>query len=161
MLSPEDAVALYSSTIEMAVELAGPLSGGETGATEIRLGTGERQVLKWESDELNKMARRNGAALASRLRSEAKWPVPSQRLCEADGVLFVAQEFMTGSEVTELTHPFVADFFGIHDRRLGLADGGDLEAWGRAQIEILTIGGRGYCLHEPLHRYDATRACLT
>ena len=27
-------------------------------------------------------------------------------------------------------------------------------ACGRAQIEILTKGGRGYCLHEPLHNYD-------
>lgn len=155
MLSSEDAVALYSSTIEMPVEHVGPLSGGETGATEIRLGTGQRQVLKWESDERNKTARRTGAALASRLRSEARWPVPSQHLCEADGVLFVAQEFMSGSEVTELTHPFVDDFFAIHERRMGLADGGDPLAWGRSQIEILTTGGRGYCLHEPLHGYDA------
>ena len=80
MLSPEDAVALYSTAIEMAVELVGPLSGGETGATEIRLDTGQRQVLKWESDDQNKTARRTGAALTSRLRTEAGWPVPKQQL---------------------------------------------------------------------------------
>lgn len=155
MLNSEDAVALYSSTIEMPVDLVGPLSGGETGATEIRLGTGQRQVLKWESDERNKTARRTGVALTRRLRAEAGWPVPKQQLCEADGVLFVAQEFMSGSEVTELTHPFIDDFFALHERRLGLAVGGDPLAWGRGQIEILTSGGRGYCLHEPLHDYDA------
>ena len=69
-------------------------------------------------------------------------------------MLFVSQEFMSGSEVTALTHEFVDDFFTIHETRMGLADGGDPLAWGRAQIEILTTGGRGYCLHEPLHAYD-------
>lgn len=155
MLSSEDAVALYSSTIEIPVELVGLLSGGETGATEICLGTGQRQVLKWELNEQNKTARRTGVALADRLRTEARWPVPTQHLCEADGVLFVSQEFMLGNQVTVLTHGFVDDFFTIHDARLGLAEGGDLLAWGRSQIEILTLGGRGYCLHEPLHDHDS------
>lgn len=154
MLSSGEAVALYSSTIGIPVELVGPLSGGETGATEIRLSTGLRKVLKWELDERNKAARRVGVALANRLRTEARWPVPDQHVCEADGVLFVSQEFMSGNEVTELTHPFVDDFFTIHETRMGLADGGDPLAWGRAQIEILTAGGRGYCLHEPLHDHD-------
>ncbi len=155
MLSSEDAVALYSSTIKMPVELVGPLTGGESGATEIRLHAGQRQVLKWELDERNKTARRTGATLANRLRVEARWPVPNQQLCEADGVLFVSQEFMSGDAVNRLTHPFVDDFLSIHETRLGLADVGDPLAWGRAQIEILTTGGHGYCLHEPLHDYDS------
>ena len=40
-------------------------------------------------------------------------------------------------EVIELTHPFVDDFFIIHETRMGLADGGDPLAWGRAQIEMV------------------------
>ena len=154
MLSREDAVVLFSSATGSSVELVGPLAGGETGATEIRLPTGERRVLKWESDERNKTARRTGAALADRLRTEALWPVPNQLLCEADGMLFMSQEFMRGDAVVELTHPFVNDFFAIHEARTELAVDDDPLAWGRDQIEILTTGGRGYCLHEPLHNYD-------
>jgi hypothetical protein len=154
MLSTEDAIALYSAVTEIDVELGGPLTGGETGATEIHLPSGERRVLKWESDEQNKTARLTGAALADRLRTEAQWPVPNQLLCEADGVLFVSQEFMRGDKVVHLTSSFVDDFFAIHEARMGLAGEDDPMVWGRAQIEILTKGGRGYCLHQPLHNYD-------
>lgn len=154
MLSCEDAVTRYGAAIGAAVELVGPLAGGETGATEIRLSTGARQVLKWELDESGKSARRRGAALAERLRTEAGWPVPYQGLYEDDGVLFVAQEFMRGGAVRELDHRFVTDFLDLHDARMGLAVDRDPLAWGKSQIEILTTGGRGYCLHEPLHRYD-------
>ena len=84
VLSPEEAVALYSAAIGTTVELIGPLAGGETGATEVRLSSGARRVLKWEIDDRNKTARRTGAELADRLRTDARWPIPSQHMCEID-----------------------------------------------------------------------------
>lgn len=41
------AVALLSGAFDHEYELIGPLTGGETGATEIRHSDGTRFVLKW------------------------------------------------------------------------------------------------------------------
>lgn len=64
---------------------------------------------------------------------------------------------MAGDAVQLLTHGIVDDLLAIHEPRLGLAAttaGLNPEAWGQSQVEILTVGGRGYCLHQPLHDYD-------
>jgi Phosphotransferase enzyme family len=154
VFSVEEAAARFSLAIGMPVLVLGPLSGGETGATAIQLGNGIKRVLKWEVDRENQSARRDGAVLAERLRTQVFWPVPEQEVMEQDEVLFVSQEFMAGEVVDKMTHGLVEDILVLHERRLGLASATEAASWGRSQIEILTFGGRGYCLHKPLHDFD-------
>lgn len=45
-LSAADAAAMHSTAAGIEFEVVGRLSGGETGATEIRSGTGERRIPK-------------------------------------------------------------------------------------------------------------------
>lgn len=70
-LSAADAAAMYSTAAGIEFEVVSRLSDGETGATEIRSGTGERRVLKWESEPANIASRVESARLAERLRAEA------------------------------------------------------------------------------------------
>jgi len=155
VMSATEAAATYSQVAGIEFEVVGRLAGGETGATQIISNTGDRRVLKWESDPSNIASRIEGAALAERLRVEAGWPVPEQHVVHADRWLLVAQQLMAGDPVTELTDGIVTDVLAIHESRLGLADTDADERWGTDQIEILVDGGRGYCLHEPLRNHDA------
>jgi hypothetical protein len=155
LLTAEDGVARFSIAIGVPVRLLGPLAGGEMGATAVELATGEKRVLKWELDPSNKIARRSGALLAERLRAEASWPCPKQLVVEHDDILFVSQEFRAGEPIQRWTHGLVDDILGLHDSRLGLARLSESASWGQSQIDILTTGGQGYCLHEPLHAYDS------
>ena len=157
----ERAVALLQEATGDAYELVGRLSGGETGAHEIRNGAdGTRLVLKWETDPDSQMLRRDGVELTERLRTEAGWPVPRQRVVEAPGCLLVLQTFMAGHPVRELTAGMADDLFELHRRRLGLGAGRSGRAWAERLIRTLVVGGRGYCLHESLRRYDGRTACL-
>jgi hypothetical protein len=155
LLTAEDAVARFSIAIGSPVLLLGLLAGGETGATAVELANGERRVLKWELDPSNTIARRSGALLAERLRTQANWPCPRQSVVEHDDILFVSQEFRAGEPIQGWTHGLVDDVLGLHDSRIGLASLNESASWGQSQIDILTTGGQGYCLHEPLHTYDS------
>ena len=154
MLNVSEAVDQFATAIGAPVTLLGSLTGGETGATAVQLADGERRVLKWETDRDRKAARRIGAALAERLRVEADWPVPRQDLVDSNNVLFVSQELMAGDTVTEMTHGLVDDLLRLHQSRLGIASELEAASWGQEQIDILTTGGEGYCMHQPLHDYD-------
>ncbi len=122
--------------------------------------TGRRLVLKWETDPDSQMLRRDGVELTERLRTEAGWPVPRQRIVEAPGCLLVLQTFMAGHPVRELTAGMADDLFELHRRRLGLGAGRSGRAWAERLIRTLVVGGRGYCLHESLRRYDGRTASL-
>lgn len=142
-------------------ELVGPLSGGETGATEVRRGDGARFVLKWELDIDNQDRRRLGAHLAERLRAEAGWPSPAQELIHTDGALLIVQEFMPGSNVAHLSHSLVDRILDLHRARLGLIVPDTFAEWGRYMLRMLVHGGNGYCLHEPLRTFDVrTRSVI-
>lgn len=154
VLSPEAAVGRYGELIGERFRLVGPLAGGETGATEICSDAGERRVLKWDADPRNIAARTAALSLAVRLRTEAGWPVPAQHAACDGSWLFVAQDFMPGQPVTGLGPALVDDLLALHPARLGLAEPDVADEWGIDQIEILTSGGHGYCLHEPLRRHD-------
>jgi hypothetical protein len=153
-LSPSEATRRYSRASSTAYELIGPLGGGETGATLIRDVGRNRRVLKWDADPDGIAARLVAIALTERLRTDANWPVPRQHAIEDDGWLFVSQEFMPGEAIRRLSHRMVDEVFSLHARRLGLVDGEHLDSWGADMIETLVKGGRDYCLHEPLRRYD-------
>src|SRR5277367_1932393 len=107
--SVEQAIALLRNTTGDSYELVGRLSGGETGAHEVRRGPdAERLVLKWETDPDSARLRREGVVLTERLRTEAGWPVPQQRTIEAPDCLLVLQSFMDGHPIRILT-PELAD----------------------------------------------------
>lgn len=133
----------------------GPLVGGETGATEIRRADGARFVMKWETDPDNRQARRLGARLAERLRTEARWPAPRQQLVETDGCLVVVQEFMVGTVVDHLTHDLVDDLVALHEARLAMAPDPGASTWAEDMVTLLVEGGNGYCLHGPLRGHGA------
>lgn len=149
------AVDALTSALGATFELVGPLTGGETGATEVRGPDGRRHVLKWELDSHNQRRRREGALLAERLRVDAGWPSPGQDVVEADGCLLVLQEFMVGSDVDHLSHELVDTLFALHGRRVGLAPDADPSRWAADMITVLVEGGNGYCLHQPLRDHDA------
>ncbi len=157
----EQAITLLQETAGDAYDLVGRLSGGETGAYEIRrVADGKRLVLKWETQPESQVLRRDGVELAERLRSHADWPLPQQRTVEAPSCLFILQDFMPGGPIRTLTPRLVDELLGLHCRRLGL---GELQAgnlWAERLIRTLVEGGRGYCLHESLRGYDVRTASL-
>jgi hypothetical protein len=160
-LSAERAIALLRETTGEPYEMVGLLSGGETGAHEVRGGLdAERIVLKWETDPDSQMLRRQGVVLTERLRTEAGWPVPQQRSVEAPGCLLVLQSFMPGEPVSNLTPAVADELLRLHGRRLDLGEDGAGDRWAQRLIRTLVEGGRTYCLHESLRGYDARTAAL-
>ena len=93
VLTPEQAVAAYAAAAGQPFTSSRMLTGGETGATEIRSPDGTRRVLKWDADPGNVAARLRGVRLAERLR-EVGWPVPEQHVHRDGRWLFVAQEYI-------------------------------------------------------------------
>jgi hypothetical protein len=157
----ERAVSLLQETSGDSYELVGRLSGGETGAHEVRRAfDGERMVLKWETDPESQTLRRVGVELTERLRIEAGWPVPRQRTVETPGCLLVLQSFMAGDPIHNLTSGLVDELLQLHGRGLGLGEEGAGERWAERLIRTLVEGGRNYCLHESLRSYDARTAAL-
>jgi hypothetical protein len=163
MRSPnaEQAVALLRETTGESYELVGRLSGGETGAHEVRRGPdAERMVLKWETDPDSRRLRREGVELAERLRTEAGWPVPRQRTVAASGCLLVLQSFMVGCPIRILTPGLADEMLRLHGRRLELGEDGAGDHWAQRLIRTLVEGGRTYCRHESLRGYDDRTAAL-
>ncbi len=155
------AVALLQEATGDAYELVGRLSGGETGAHEVRRqADGTRLVLKWETEPDRQMQRREGVELTESLRIRARWPVPQQRIVEAPGCLLVLQTFMAGYPVRTFTSAMADTLFDLHRHRLGLGTGRSAKPAAEHLIQTLVVGGRGYCLHESLRRYDARTASL-
>jgi Phosphotransferase enzyme family len=157
----ERAVALLQEATGESYELVGLLSGGETGALEVRRRSdAERIVLKWETDPDSQTLRREGVELSERLRTEAGWPVPQQRTVDAPGCLLVLQSFMAGHPIRILTPGLADDLLRLHRRRLQLGEDGAGDRWAQRLIRTLVQGGRTYCLHESLRGYDARTAAL-
>ncbi len=153
-ISATEAVRRYSEATGQSHRLLGRLAGGETGAVEIEEGDGTRLVLKWEPNPSGAAKRVTGLEVSERLRCDAGWPVPIQRSVTHDGVLFVAQQFMPGTTVTEFTHAVVDDLLALHERRLDLAVPSTDHRWAEEILVALSTGGDGYCLHEPLRSHD-------
>ena len=152
-VSPSEATPLLEEATGCSFRPLGPLPGGETGGQFLADSSGQRHVLKCETDPGRADLRRTGAELAERLRVQAGWPVPAQQLFPVGEVLLILQAFLPGATVDHLTHRIVDDVEELHQRRLSL----ELEAsgtWAEGLLETLVVGGDGYCLHEPLRTYD-------
>jgi hypothetical protein len=157
----EQAVALLREATGEPYELVGRLSGGETGAHEVRhRSDGERLVLKWEIDPASQLLRRDGVELAERLRTQAGWPVPRQLVIEGHECLFVLQDFMAGGPVRAVTPELADELLRLHGTRLGLGGRRAGSVWAERLIRTLVVGGSGYCQHDPLRRYDARTAAV-
>jgi hypothetical protein len=157
-LNASDAVLLLSATAGERYELVGRLAGGETGAHECIDPDGRRVVVKWEPRESSQVLRRRAVGLTDRLREQAGWPVPRQRTVECDGCLFVIQDFLAGGPVEVLTHSIVDRLLELHGACIGLERPEDVSRWPEELLATLTVGGVGYCLHEPLRNHDARTA---
>ena len=112
-------------------------------------------VLKWETEPDRQIQRREGVELTESLRTAAGWPVPQQRTIVVPGCLLVLQTFMAGHPVRMFTSAMADTLFELHRRRLGLGAGRSAKPAAESLIRTLVVGGRGYCLHESLRRYDA------
>jgi thiamine kinase-like enzyme len=157
----ERAVALLGEATGEDFELVGRLSGGETGAHEVRhRSDGERLVLKWETESGSQVLRRDGVELAERLRTRAGWPVPRQRVVEVPGCLLVLQDFMAGDPVRALTPALADELLRLHRSRLGLGDQRAGSVWAARLIRTLVVGGEDYCQHQPLRDHDTRTAAL-
>lgn len=152
------AVAMLSAATGRSYELVGRMTGGETGAHEVRAPSGRRLVVKWDTDPTSVALRREAVVLSDRLRIEAGWPVPGQAVVLADEWLFVLQEFMPGTPVERICHGLVDEILELHARRLGLARPDNPSHWPAALIRTLTEGGDGYCVHESLRLHNL-RTC--
>jgi hypothetical protein len=159
-LSASDAVQVLSRATDASYHLVGRLAGGETGAHELVGPDGKRLVAKWDVDPRNQDARRVAVGLTERLRENAGWPVPHQQMVNADKYLFVLQEFMPGSPMESLTEEILDELIELHQKRIGLARPEDHSDWPMSLLQTLTMGGRGYCVHESLLNYDARTATM-
>src|SRR4051794_33019394 len=86
-----DAMRRLSDVTGDDYRVVGRLAGGETGAHEVRGPGGDRLVVKWEDDPATQRDRRRGVDLTRRLGLEAGWPVPEQRIVDADDRIYVLQ----------------------------------------------------------------------
>jgi aminoglycoside phosphotransferase (APT) family kinase protein len=159
-LNAAEAVPLLSQATGERYELVGRLTGGETGAHELRTADGRRVVAKWELQPSTQDARRRAISLSDRLREQAGWPVPRSRAVEANGCLFVLQAFVAGAPVRRLTHSLVDELVALHAARVGLERTDDQSRWPDSLVQTLTVGGSGYCRHESLRGHDRRTAEL-
>jgi thiamine kinase-like enzyme len=160
-LNIDQAVALLQEETGDDYELVGRLSGGETGAHQVRRPRdGQRVVLKWETDPESQSLRRDGVVLTERLRTEAGWPVPEQFVVETTDCLLVVQTFMAGQPIRALTPGIADELIRLHDARVGLGEAEAGDRWAQRLIRTLVEGGRNYCLHDSLRSYDARTAAL-
>ena len=160
LLDPSEAVQLLSDLTAQPYQLVGRLSGGESGAHEMRGPDGSRLVAKWELDPVSQDARRVAVELTARLHDQATWPVPHQWIVESDTCLFVLQEFLPGRPVRILSNVMLTRLLELHRGRIGLARPEDKSYWPDQLIQTLIFGGDDYCLHSSLRNYDARTARL-
>jgi hypothetical protein len=148
------AASILSEVAGRQFRLAKRLSGGETGAHLFIGPDDERVVVKWGTGREGRALRGEAVAFSERLRCEAGWPVPSESTIDGEEIRFVIQEFMAGTPPSTLDHRLVDQLLELHSRRLGLAKPHDPVRWPTNLITTIAVGGNGYCLHEPLLRYD-------
>ena len=139
----------------------GLLSGGETGAHEVRGGPdAERIVLKWETDPDSQTLRREGVELTERLRTEAGWPVPQQRTSRPRVACSCCSLLCPDTRSASSRPEWRTSCSRLHGRRLDLGEDGAGDRWAQRLVRTLVEGGRTYCLHESLRGYDARTAAL-
>ena len=161
VITAMSAAAILSELTGESYVLHGPLFGGETGAHRFSGPDGRPLVIKWDSTDVGRIARREGVGLSERLRLRAGWPIPAETIHEAEGITFIIQEFMAGSPPEAMSHALIEQLLELHRRRMGMAEPSDVDRWSETLITTLTHGGTGYCRHDALRGYtDQTRSLI-
>jgi aminoglycoside phosphotransferase (APT) family kinase protein len=157
-LDPTHLVALVNEHTDARLTLRGPAPGGEVGAAYVRWPDGRDGVLTMgpgsRADDLRTTA---GILATARARG---LPVPAYDLiAEVPGAVAIVQERLPGSPPARDDLAVVRAMVELNERFAGLlADRPDLEP----PDLYLRHSGPGFCLHEPLARYDdRTRSLLS
>lgn len=134
----------------------GACPGGQVGASYVRWPDGHRSVLTWQPAG-DVASARQACALLEVARS-AGVPAPRYELVqELPSAVVIVQELLPGRPATTVGRRTVASMVAVNGRCRGLlADRHDLPA----PSLYLLADGPGFCLHEPLARYDRRTARL-
>lgn len=149
-LDPAHLVALVNEHTDARLSLLGPAPGGEVGGAYVRWPDGRDGVLTigpvGRAEELRTTAEILATARAHGL------PVPAYDLiAEVPDAVAIVQERLPGSPPARDDLAVVKAMVELNERFAGLlADRPDLEP----PDLYLRHSGPGFCLHEPLARYD-------
>jgi len=134
----------------------GPCPGGQVGAAYVRWPGGHRSVLTAAPPGSEPAVRRTESLLAA--GRAAGVPAPRYELvAELPAALVVVQELLPGSAPAVITRRVLDSMLEMHRRCRGILAGREDQP---APSLYLRTDGPGFCLHEPLARYDRRTARL-
>jgi Phosphotransferase enzyme family len=138
-------------------EVLGPLDGGQVGAARVRWPDGHEGVLKWRLDYTVAQMKAGPLAAAEALRAQG-YPAPATELvAQVDDAVVTVQELLPGTKTDYMDEGLFEQALALNARHVGALAGRD----DVSRINLyLAADGPGYCLHEPLRRFDARTAAL-
>lgn len=138
-------------------EVLGPLDGGQVGAARVRWPDGHEGVLKWRLDYTVAQMQAGPLAAAEALRARG-YPAPATELvAHVDDAVVTVQELLQGTKTYHMDEGLFEQALALNARHVGVLAGRD----DVSRINLfLTADGPGYCLHEPLRRFDERTAAL-
>ncbi|WP_343235002.1 phosphotransferase [Streptomyces sp. SID10853] len=148
--------ALYARTgVRFALE--GPCPGGQVGAAYVRRPDGRRSVLKWRPHSRVADMRAGPLAVTEALRL-AGYPAPATELISQVGhAVVMVQELLPGTTLDHLDQRSLDQALGLNQLQADRLAGHP----GIPTVEFhLREDGPGYCLHDPLRRYNRRTAAF-
>jgi hypothetical protein len=155
-LNTDLALSQLAETTGLVLVADGAPPGGQVGASYVRWPDGHRSVLTWQPPDTLSGVRR--AASLLEVARAAGVPAPRYELVEElPAAVVIVQELLPGTGPTTINQRTVDSMLEINERCRGLlADRCDLPP----PSLYLRTDGPGFCLHEPLRRYDWRTARL-
>jgi hypothetical protein len=155
-LDTDLALRQLAETTGLVLVADGACPGGQVGASYVRWPDGHRSVLTWQPPGTVSDVRR--AASLLEVARAGGVPAPRYELVEElPAAVVIVQELLPGTGPTTITQRTVDSMIAINHRCRGLLAG-------RTNLPppslYLRTDGPGYCLHEPLRRYDRRTARL-
>ena len=155
-LDTDLALRQLAETTGLVLVADGAPLGGQVGASYVRWPDGHRSVLTWQPPGTVSDVRR--AASLLEVARAGGVPAPRYELVEElPAAVVIVQELLPGTGPTTITQRTVDSMIAINHRCRGLLAG-------RTNLPppslYLRTDGPGYCLHEPLRRYDRRTARL-
>jgi hypothetical protein len=155
-LDAELALCQLSDTTGLVLIADGAPPGGQVGASYVRWPDGHRSVLTWQPPGTFSDVRQ--AASLLQLAKACGVPAPLYELVEElPAAVVIVQELLPGTRPTTISQRTVESMIEVNQRCRGLLAG-------RSDLPppslYLRTDGPGFCLHEPLRRYDRRTARL-